>query len=233
MDCWCIYENLRKVWRIVTRTRAAGRAVAVAMVDRTLVRIFLPNSCTFCLEWWLSTVVRYWSFPVLWLVTDEVRLLLVTTVQYQRTHVQFSDALRIAHPRPTFCEHRECGIAGLWNRRSQRDTCTGVRVIRFLGSVLAIAHFVRSTSADQVPRRRRRSWDYTAYICLRRLRTTMPNIHTRCLVWMESLMSWASVPLQGTICYLYLCIFYCCLLFMWLVIHICTYRHIHHYDFLD
>jgi hypothetical protein len=74
---------------------------------------------------------------------------------YDRTHVQtFSDALRTAHPRLTFCEHRECGRAGLQNRRSQSDTCTGVRAIRVLGSVLATACFVRPTNANQVLHRR-------------------------------------------------------------------------------
>jgi hypothetical protein len=47
---------------------------------------------------------------------------------YERTHVQFSDALCIAHPRPTFCDHRECGRIGLRNRRPQRDTCTSDQV---------------------------------------------------------------------------------------------------------
>jgi hypothetical protein len=112
--------------------------------------------------------------------------------------------------RPTFCEHRECGRAGLRNRRPQSDTCTGVRAIRFLGSVLATARIVCSTSTDQISRPRRRSRDCTAYICLRRLRTTTSNIHTRCLVWMEPLMPGTSVPTQGTICSLYLWIFYCC-----------------------
>jgi hypothetical protein len=92
--------------------RRPGRAV----VDRTLVRIFLPNGCAFCLEWWLSiTVVRYWPFPVLWrqflagcnctsdgdhycpfaslcacICTEEVRLLLVTrehTYKHSQTRV--------------------------------------------------------------------------------------------------------------------------------------------------
>jgi hypothetical protein len=144
-----------------------------------------------------------------------------------REHTTFSDALRIAHPRPTFCKHRRCGRADLRNRRPQRYTCTGVRATRFLGSVLATARFVRSSSADQVSRCRRHSRDCTAYICLRRLRTTTSNIHTRCLVWMKPLMPWASVPPQGTICSLYLCIFYCCLLLMCVVIHICTYMSSH------
>jgi hypothetical protein len=99
-----------------------------------------------------------------------------------REHMTFSDTFRTTHPRSTFCEHRQCGIAGLRNHRPQRDTCTGVRAIRFLGSVLATARFVRSSSADQVPRRWRRSRDCTAYICLRRLRTTTSNIQTRCLL---------------------------------------------------
>jgi hypothetical protein len=98
-------------------------------------------------------------------------------------------------------KHRECGRAGLRNRRPQRDTCTGVRVIRFLGSILVTTRFVRLTSTDHVPHRRHRSRDCTAYICLRRLRTTISNIHTRCLVWMESLMPWASFSSQDTLCF--------------------------------
>ena len=117
-----------------------------------------------------------------------------------REHTTFSDALRTTHPRPTFCEHRQCGRAGLWNRRPQIDTCTNVWAIRFLGSVLATARFVRSSSADQVPRYRCRSRDCTAYIFLHRLLTITSNIHTRCLVWMEPLMSWASISPRGTLC---------------------------------
>jgi hypothetical protein len=52
-----------------------------------------------------------------------------------------SDALHLVHSRPTFCEHRESGRAGLKNRRPLRYTCKGVRAIRFLGSVLVTAHF--------------------------------------------------------------------------------------------
>jgi hypothetical protein len=96
-----------------------------------------------------------------------------------REHTIFSDTLRTTHPRPTFCEHRQCERAGLRNRHPQRDTCMGVWAIRFLGSLLATARFVHSSSANQVPRRRRRSRNCTAYICLRRLRTTTSNIHTR------------------------------------------------------
>jgi hypothetical protein len=35
------------------------------------------------------------------------------------------------------------------------------------------------SDANQVPHRRRRSRDYTAYICLHRLRTTTSNIRSR------------------------------------------------------
>jgi hypothetical protein len=108
--------------------------------------------------------------------------------------------LHTVHSCPTFCEHRECGRAGLRNRRPQSYTCTGVRVIKILGSVLATARSVRLTNVDQVPHRRRRSRDCTAYIWLYRLRTTTSNIHTRCLVWLEPLMPWTSVPSQGTFC---------------------------------
>jgi hypothetical protein len=102
---------------------------------------------------------------------------------------------------------------GFRNRRPQSDTCMGVRAIMFFGSVLATARFVRSTSTDQVPRRRRRSRDCTAYIWLPRLRMTTSNIHTRCLVWMEPQMPWTSVPPQGTLCYFciytYFTVVYC------------------------
>jgi hypothetical protein len=152
-----------------------------------------------------------------------------------REHTTFSDALRTAHPRPTFCEHRQCGRAGLQNCHPQRDTYTDVRAIRFLRSVLVTARFFRSSSADQIPRQQRRSRDCTAYICLCWLRTTTSNIHTRCLVWMEPLMPWALVPLQGTICsfyiYAYFIIVYCLCEYWYIYAHTC--RHIHHSDFLD
>jgi hypothetical protein len=91
--------------------------------------------------------------------------------------------------------------AGLRNYRPQSYTCTGVRAIRFLGSVIVTARSVRSTNTDPVPRRRRRSRDCTTYICLHRLCTTTSNIHMRCLMWMKPLMTWASVPPHGTLCF--------------------------------
>jgi hypothetical protein len=117
---------------------------------------------------------------------------------------------------------RESGRAGLWNRRPQRYTYTGVRAIRFLGRYLRLLALSAS-----VLRRRRRSRDYTAYICLHRVCTTTSNIHTRCLVWMESLMLWASVPPHGTSYFQYLCMFHFCLLLMPLVVHTCTYMSPH------
>jgi hypothetical protein len=56
--------------------------------------------------------------------------------------------LQSANSRPTFCEHRESGRAGLRNHCPQRYTCTGVRAIRFLGTVLATARFIRSSSSS-------------------------------------------------------------------------------------
>jgi hypothetical protein len=134
-----------------------------------------------------------------------------------------SDVLHSSHSHPTFCEHKKSGRAGLRNSRPQRYTCTVVRTIRFLESIPATACFVRSTSANPVLRRQRRSRDCTAYNCLYRLCTTTLNIHTRCLLWIEPLKPWASVPPQGTFCSSYLCMFYCCLLPMWVMIHTCTY----------
>jgi hypothetical protein len=78
-----------------------------------------------------------------------------------------SDALHTAIPVPPSASTGSVG----------EQTCES-----FLGSVLATPRFVRSTSADQVTRRWHRSWDCTAYICLRRLRTTTSNMHMRCLV---------------------------------------------------
>jgi hypothetical protein len=93
-----------------------------------------------------------------------------------------SDVLHLAHSRPTFYKHRESGRAGHRNHRPQSYTSAGVQAIKFLGSVLATARSVRSNNVDPVLRRRRRSRDCTAYICLHRLRTTTSNIHTRHLV---------------------------------------------------
>jgi hypothetical protein len=94
-------------------------------------------------------------------------------------HTYEHSQMRCVQPIPvTPSASTESGRAGVRNHRPQRDTCTGVWAIKFLGSVLATARFVRSTSIDQVPRRRRHSRDCTAYICLRRLRTTTSNTHT-------------------------------------------------------
>jgi hypothetical protein len=121
---------------------------------------------------------RYSSFAFLCACTymEDVRLLLVTAQMDTLRHIAHS------HSHPTFCEHRECGIAGLRNRRPQSYNCTGVRTIIFLGSVLVTACFVRSTNANQVPRHWCCSRNCTTYICLHRLRTTTSNIHTRCLI---------------------------------------------------
>jgi hypothetical protein len=71
--------------------------------------------------------------------TEEVKLLLVTHANISHTHCTQPIIV------PTFCEHRESGRASLRNRCPQSYTCMGVRAIRFPGSVLATARFVRST----------------------------------------------------------------------------------------
>jgi hypothetical protein len=72
-----------------------------------------------------------------------------------------------------------------------------------------------------------RSRDCVAYIFLHQLCTVTSNKHTRCLVWMELLIPWASIPLQGTLYYSYLCMFYCCLLLIWVVIYTYIYMSSH------
>jgi hypothetical protein len=174
-------DKLWKKWRTATRVPLVGIGRAVVHSDLS------PNiSSIIGRHWWRQFLAGcngssdgdcYCPLASLCacIYMEEVRLLLVTTVRtYSLRRVAYS------HSRPTFCEHRECGRAGLRNRRPQINTCTGVRAIRFLGSVLATARSVRSTNADQV--RRRRSKNCTAYIYMHRLRTTISNIHTRCLV---------------------------------------------------
>jgi hypothetical protein len=85
----------------------------------------------------------------------------------------------------------ESGRAGLRNHRPQRYTCTGVRAIRFLGSVFVTARVICLSSCfvRRLPELTRpaallpgdRSRDCTAYIFLHRLRTATSNKHTRCL----------------------------------------------------
>jgi hypothetical protein len=95
----------------------------------------------------------------------------------------FSDALHSAHSRPAFCGHRESGRVGLVVRRA-----TLARVYGRLGFWGAYSRLLAPSArpalihADPVPRRRRRSRDCTAYICLHRLCMTTSNIHIRCLV---------------------------------------------------
>jgi hypothetical protein len=180
-------EKLRKGWRTATHARRwPGRAVTV--VDRTLVRIFLPNSCTlpgvmtvyYChllltvscvmasnrCHWWRQFLTGYNSSsdgyhycPFAFLCA----CIYTEEVSLLLVTARTNTLRRIAHihSRPTFCEHRECERAGLRNRRPQSYTCMGVWVIMFFGSVLVTARFVRLTNVDKVPRRRRRSKDRT------------------------------------------------------------------------
>jgi hypothetical protein len=124
-----------------------------------------------------------------------------------------SDALHSAHPRPTFCEHRERERE--WESRPPKLPSAELHLHECASDQVFgdRTRSVRLTNVDPVLRHRRCSRDYTVYICLHQLRTTTLNIHTRCLMWMEPLMPWA-VPPRGTLCYSYLCMFYCCLLLM-------------------
>jgi nitrate reductase NapE component len=82
-------------------------------------------------------------------------------------------------------------------------------------------------SSASVLRHRHRSRDCSEYICLHQVCTTTSNIHSRCLVWMETLMPLVSVALLGTFCFQHLCMFHFCLLLMQLVVHKCTYMSSH------
>jgi hypothetical protein len=81
-------------------SRGRGRG-SWLVVDRTLIRIFLPNSCTFCLEWC--------PFPSLCacINTEEVQVLLVTCEQSERVGEQASEI--VVH-RATLA--RVCGWPG-------------------------------------------------------------------------------------------------------------------------
>jgi hypothetical protein len=121
---------------------------------------------------------HYCSFPSLCACTNmekEEEVVLLVTYEQSQTHC--TQPITVPPSAKS-----ESGRVGLRNHRPQSYTCTGVRAIRFLGSILATARFIRSTSVDQVPRRWCHSRDCTAYICLHRLCMTTTNIHTRCLV---------------------------------------------------
>jgi hypothetical protein len=215
----------------VRRLCRPGRAATVVRVDQTLVRIFLPNACAFCLEWWpfVSCLMAVMAHQFLALMarsllsvallsslcacinTKEVDALLVTRTVSQTCCIQHipvppsasiervgEQASEIAVRRGTLA--RVCGRSSFWG-----------------------AYLWLLASSAPVLRRWCLSRDYIEYICVHRVHTTTLNIHTRCLVWMDPLMPWASVPPQGTFCFQYLCMFHFCLLLMRLVVHTCTY----------
>jgi hypothetical protein len=210
-----LLRSWEKGWRTATRARATGWAETV--VDRILVWIFLSNGCTFFLEWGLSMSI---TVTVRWSPSARVYIRgWEATSDYERTHVQFSDALRTTHSCPTFCEHRE------WESRHPKSPsverhfhgCAGDHVF---------SERTRDCSLRPLDQRWSSSWSPTPFVGLhcKHLSASTAydymNIHTRCLMWIEPLMPWSSVPPQGTHCSYYLCIFYCYLLFMWVVIHI-------------
>jgi hypothetical protein len=199
-------EKLRKWWR--TTTRASPPPGPWLVVERTLVRIFLPKGCTFCLEWWspascLMATNERWFLAVMTrqFLALMARLLLSVALLaslYACINTEEVDALpvtwtvsqtRCTQPIPRLVGERASEIAVRRGTLAQVCERSG-----FWGSVLAAARFVHSTITDSVLHHRHRSRDYTTYTCLHRLCTTTSNIHTRCLMWMEPLMPWASVP---------------------------------------
>jgi hypothetical protein len=212
--------------------RVAGRAVVVAVgvvyVYRTLVRIFLSNGCTFCLEWWPSiTVVRYWLFPVLWLVTDCNGCQLVTDVTdgvsfWLAVTVALIATVTVRWPPSTRVYIRRWGC--FWWRQHNEQSQT--HCTQSFPSHLLRAQSVEEHASEIVVRRATlarvcgQSYFWGAYSrllassaqsslvnflgagtvwgtalrasdCIDCVRL---NIHSRCLVWMESLIPSASIP---------------------------------------
>jgi hypothetical protein len=136
-----------------------------------------------------------------------------------------SDALHLAHFRPTFCEHKESGRAGLQNHRPQRYTCTGVRAIRFLGIVLTTARFVRSTRADPVLWRRSTTALRTP-VCINFVRLHQTYTRDVSCEWSHRCLKHRSLRRVHSVLRICAC-FTVFLLFMRVVIHTCTYMSSH------
>jgi hypothetical protein len=139
-----------------------------------------------------------------------------------------SNALHSAHSRPTFCEHRESGWEGLQNRCLQSYTCTGMRAIRFLGSVLATARSVCLTNADQVPHHRhcsRTALRTSAFIdCVRLHRTYTRDVSCEWSHWCLEYRSLHRVHSDLRICV--------CFNIVTSYVSSDTHMHIHHTGFL-
>jgi hypothetical protein len=130
-----------------------------------------------------------------------------------------SNALHSAHSRPTFCEHTESGRAGLRNRRPQRYTCTGVRAIMFLGSVLATARFIRSGSSSSAPFEGLHYVHLPASSAYDYIEHTYETFSCGWSHWYLEHRSLHRVHYVLRIC----AYVYCCLLLIRIVIHTCTY----------
>jgi hypothetical protein len=89
----------------------------------------------------MVTVTVCWPPSARLYIYEEGRLLLVTREHTYNSQMHCVQPI----PVPPFASTESVG-AGLRNRRPQRDTRPSVRVIKFLGSVLATTHFVRSTT---------------------------------------------------------------------------------------
>ena len=201
----------------LTRTRATGRAVAV--VDWTLVWIFLPNGCA-------VTVVLMATVIVSWPPSARVYIWRRWGCFWWRqniTHDKHSQT-RCIQPisRLTFCEHRE------WESRPPKSPsaerhlhgCAGDQVFGERTRACSLRPLDQHWSSSSSPA------PFEGLHCVHLPASTTYDYieHTHEMASVNGATEpWASVPPQGTICSLYLCIFYCCLLLTWVVIHICTY----------
>jgi hypothetical protein len=152
-----------------------------------------------------------------------------------------SRELQTTHPRPIFYDHKKSVRASLRNRRLQIYTCTGVGAIRFFGkrirdcsrdlfdpALLFILLFVvfpgRHVLLFFV------QWPFEGLYVVHLAASTLYGYieQTHELSHVNGVTDALSIgPSAGTLCSSYLCMFYCCLLFIRVVIHTCTYMSLH------
>jgi hypothetical protein len=243
-------EKLRKAEELATRACAPTPLTGLgrgrgpwSVVDQTLVRIFLSNGCAFCLEWWSSVscflAVTGRRFPVF--MHECFCLLSSSWLPIRMERGGLFQVSNISHtnckqhiPVPFFASTERVGeqVSEIAVRRDTLARVCGRSDVWGAFSWL-LAWSVRPDAAST-------SWCSSSFqgdeCCCYSSRWPFKVLHdvhlhastlygymeqnTRCLVWMEPLMPWASVPPLGILCSLYLCMFHCCLLLMWVVTHI-------------
>jgi hypothetical protein len=117
---------------------------------------------------------------LLWAMCDDVQL----CNRYVREFLILARTwFAFGLPSKTGCDKgtlaRVCGRLGFWGAYSRLLSSSARPALLRLHSVLC---------------RRCRSRDCTAYTFLHQICMATSNIHMRCLMWMEPLMPWASVP---------------------------------------